>query len=70
MGLFLLNQAIPNMPEHRLRPLVERFAQFVCEQPVFRECFGLYEGMPQLWERSGAPPFPERIRAPNPFEGV
>ncbi|SEU38169.1 IS4 family transposase [Stigmatella erecta] len=34
-------QAIPNMPEHRLRPLVERFAQLVCEHPVFRECFGL-----------------------------
>ena len=34
-------QAIPNMPEHRLRPLVERFAQLVCEQPVFRECFAL-----------------------------
>ncbi|SEM32642.1 Transposase DDE domain-containing protein [Stigmatella aurantiaca] len=34
-------QAIPNMPEYRLRPLVERFAQLVCEQPVFRECFGL-----------------------------
>ncbi|WP_224240420.1 IS4 family transposase [Hyalangium gracile] len=34
-------QAIPNMPEHRLRPLVERFAQLVCEQPIFRESFGL-----------------------------
>jgi Transposase DDE domain len=34
-------QAIPNMPEHRLRPLVERFAQLVCEQAVFRETFGL-----------------------------
>jgi hypothetical protein len=34
-------QAIPNMPEHRLRPLVERFAQLVCEHPIFRECFGL-----------------------------
>lgn len=34
-------QAIPNMPEHRLRPLLERFAQLVCEQPVFREVFGL-----------------------------
>jgi hypothetical protein len=40
-------QAIPNMPEHRLRPLVDRFAQLVCEQPIFRESFGLYEGMPQ-----------------------
>jgi len=34
-------QAIPNMPEHRLRPLLERFAQLVCEQPIFRETFGL-----------------------------
>lgn len=34
-------QAIPNMPDHRLRPLLERFAQLVCEQPVFRECLGL-----------------------------
>jgi hypothetical protein len=34
-------QAIPNMPEHRLRPLLERFAQLVCEQPLFREVFGL-----------------------------
>jgi hypothetical protein len=33
--------AVPNMPEHRLRPLLERFAQLVCEQPVFRESFGL-----------------------------
>jgi len=29
------------MPEHRLRPLVERFAQLVSEQPVFRAAFGL-----------------------------
>ena len=34
-------QAIPNMPEHRLRPLLERFAQLVSEQPVFRAAFGL-----------------------------
>jgi hypothetical protein len=34
-------QAIPNMPEDRLRPLIERFAQLVREQPVFREVFGL-----------------------------
>jgi hypothetical protein len=34
-------QALPNMPEHRLRPLIERFAQLVCAQPVFRESFGL-----------------------------
>jgi hypothetical protein len=34
-------QAIPNMPEYRLRPLVERFAQRVCEQPIFRQSFEL-----------------------------
>ena len=34
-------QAIVNMPEHRLRPLMVRFAQLVCEQPVFREVFGI-----------------------------
>jgi hypothetical protein len=33
--------AIPNMPEHRLRPLIERFAQLVSEQPVFCGVFGL-----------------------------
>jgi hypothetical protein len=37
----LYYQAIPNMPEHRLQPLVERFALLVCQQPVFREVFGL-----------------------------
>jgi Transposase DDE domain len=34
-------QAIPNMPEHRLRPLLERFAQLVSEQPVFRQALGI-----------------------------
>jgi hypothetical protein len=34
-------QAIPNMPEHRLLPLMERFAQLVRDQPIFRETFGL-----------------------------
>jgi hypothetical protein len=34
-------QALPNMPDAELRPLVARFAQLVCEQPVFREIFGL-----------------------------
>jgi hypothetical protein len=33
-------QAIPNMPEHRLLPLLERFAQFVSEIPFFQEIFG------------------------------
>jgi len=34
-------QALPNMREAELRPLIERFAQLVIEQPVFREVFGL-----------------------------
>jgi len=34
-------QALPNMPEAQLRPLIERFAQLVCEQLVFREAFGI-----------------------------
>jgi hypothetical protein len=33
-------QAIPMMPESRLLPLMERFSQLLCEQPVFREVFG------------------------------
>lgn len=33
-------QAIPNMSEHRLLPLLERFAQFVSEIPFFQEIFG------------------------------
>jgi hypothetical protein len=28
------------MPEHRLHPLLERFAQFVSEIPFFKEIFG------------------------------
>jgi hypothetical protein len=34
-------QAIPNMPEAQLRPLIELFGQLVREQPVFREVFGV-----------------------------
>jgi len=34
-------QALPNMREAQLRPLIERFAQRVIEQPVFREVFDL-----------------------------
>ena len=34
-------QALPNMPEAQLWLLMERFAQLVCEQPVFREIFGI-----------------------------
>jgi hypothetical protein len=33
-------QAIPMMPESQLLPLMERFAQLLGEQPVFREVFG------------------------------
>jgi hypothetical protein len=33
-------RALPNMPEHRMRPLLERFAQLVSEIPFFREIFG------------------------------
>jgi hypothetical protein len=33
-------RALPNMPEHRMRPLLERFAQLVSEVPFFREIFG------------------------------
>ncbi|WP_224240324.1 hypothetical protein [Hyalangium gracile] len=38
---FMYYQAIPNMPEAQLRPLIELFAQLVREQPVFLEVFGV-----------------------------
>ena len=34
-------RSIPAMPEHRLRPLIERFAQLVREQQVCVEIFGI-----------------------------
>jgi len=34
-------QSLPMMPEAQLLPLMERFAQLVCEQLIFREAFGL-----------------------------
>ena len=37
---YMYYQAIPNMPEHRLLPLMERFAQLVRDQPFFSETFG------------------------------
>jgi Transposase DDE domain len=37
----LYYQAIPNMPEAQLRPLIELFSQLLREQPVFREVFGV-----------------------------
>jgi hypothetical protein len=36
----MLYQLIPNMPEHRLQPLIERFSEMLAEQPVFVEMFG------------------------------
>ena len=37
----MLYQHIPNWPEHRLRPLVEKFAHMLLEQRVYREIFGV-----------------------------
>ena len=36
----MLYALIPTMPEHRLRPLIERFAEMLAAQPVFVEMFG------------------------------
>jgi hypothetical protein len=36
----LLYELIPTMPEHRLLPLVERFAAILAELPVFADTFG------------------------------
>ena len=36
----MLYQLIPTMPEHRLLPLIERFAEMLNAQPVFAEMFG------------------------------
>ena len=36
----MLYELIPTMPEHRLRPLVEQFAQMLAAQPVFSGMFG------------------------------
>jgi hypothetical protein len=36
----MLYQLIPNMPEHRLQPLIEQFTEMLAEQPVFVEMFG------------------------------
>ena len=36
----MLYQLIPNMPEHRLQPLIERFTEMLTGQPVFVEMFG------------------------------
>ena len=36
----MLYELIPTMPDHRLRPLVEQFAQMLAAQPVFSGMFG------------------------------
>jgi len=36
----MLYDLIPTMPDHRLRPLVEQFAQMLAAQPVFSGMFG------------------------------
>ena len=36
----MLYQLIPTMPEHRLLPLVEKFAEMLNDQPVFAGMFG------------------------------
>ena len=36
----MLYELIPMMPEHRLQPLIERFAEMLVAQPVFAETFG------------------------------
>ena len=39
-GLMLYGH-IPNWPEHRLRPSIEKFAQMLTDQRVYREIFGV-----------------------------
>jgi hypothetical protein len=36
----MLQQLIPNMPTPRLRPLIERFAEMLANQPLFAQMFG------------------------------
>ena len=37
----MLYELIPNMPEHRLLPLMQRFAAMLAELPVFADTFGV-----------------------------
>ena len=37
----MLYEHIPNWPEHRLRPLLEKFAEMLMEQRLFRGAFGV-----------------------------
>jgi hypothetical protein len=36
----MLYELIPNMTEFLLQPLVERFAEMLAGQPVFKQIFG------------------------------
>jgi hypothetical protein len=36
----MLYELIPTMPEHRLQPLIEWFAEMLTAQPLFVEMFG------------------------------
>jgi len=38
---FMLYEHIPNWPEHRIRPLLEKFAEMLTEQRLFRDTFGV-----------------------------
>ena len=37
----MLYDLIPNMPDGRLLPLIQRFAAMLAELPVFADTFGL-----------------------------
>jgi hypothetical protein len=37
----LLYELIPNMPEERLRPLIEKYQELLSENRVFSEAFGI-----------------------------
>jgi hypothetical protein len=37
----MLYDHIPNWPEERLRPLLEKFAEMLNEQRLFRDVFGV-----------------------------
>jgi hypothetical protein len=37
----MLYDLTPNMPEHRLRPLVERYAELLQQSRVFSDTFAL-----------------------------
>ena len=38
---WLLYELIPNMPEQRLRPLIERYRELLSQNATFAETFGL-----------------------------